>query len=83
MVDSQRHGHHLYATISCSFIPNMSRSGKINANEEVNIADSAAEYDLINSLAEIYSIIRTLDGRKVSFAIGCHSVNQSGSQSGF
>ena len=40
---------------------------KINLDEEVKLADSAAERDLIDSLAEIYSIIRTLDGLEKAY----------------
>jgi ESCRT-I complex subunit VPS28 len=43
-------------------LPNSSLHATINLDEEVKLADSVAERDLIDSLAEIYSIIRTLDG---------------------
>jgi hypothetical protein len=45
----------------------MSRSARINLDEEVKLADSAAERDLVDSLAEIYSIIRTLDGLEKAY----------------
>lgn len=42
-------------------------SARINLDEEVKLADSSAERDLIDSLAEIYSIIRTLDGLEKAY----------------
>ena len=44
-----------------------SLSARINLDEEVKLADSSAERDLIDSLAEIYSIIRTLDGLEKAY----------------
>ena len=44
-----------------------SLSVNINLDEEVKIADSAAERDIIDSLAEIYGIIRTLDGLEKAY----------------
>ena len=40
---------------------------RINLDEEVKLAESTAERDLIDSLAEIYSIIRTLDGLEKAY----------------
>lgn len=51
-----------YAPTPYGYTPSLSASAKINLDEEVKLADSAAERDLVDSLAEIYSIIRTLDG---------------------
>jgi ESCRT-I complex subunit VPS28 len=45
----------------------MALSARINLDEEVKLADSAAERDLVDSLAEIYSIIRTLDGLEKAY----------------
>ena len=44
-----------------------SLSARINLDEEVKLAGSIAERDLIDSLAEIYSIIRTLDGLEKAY----------------
>ena len=44
-----------------------SLSARINLDEEVKLAESAGERDLIDSLAEIYSIIRTLDGLEKAY----------------
>ena len=44
-----------------------SLSASINLDEEVKLAESASERDLIDSLAEIYSIIRTLDGLEKAY----------------
>ena len=51
-----------YAPTPYGYTPGLSASAKINLDEEVKLADTAAERDLVDSLAEIYSIIRTLDG---------------------
>jgi ESCRT-I complex subunit VPS28 len=56
-----------YAPTPYGYAPNVSLSAKINLDEEVKLADSAAERDLIDSLAEIYSIIRTLDGLEKAY----------------
>src|SRR5277367_3222042 len=44
-----------------------SLSANISLDEEVKLAESIAERDLIDSLAEIYSIIRTLDGLEKAY----------------
>src|SRR4051794_23833421 len=44
-----------------------SLSASINLDEEVKLAESASERDLVDSLAEIYSIIRTLDGLEKAY----------------
>ena len=56
-----------YAPTPYGYTPNISLSAKINLDEEVKLADSAAERDLIDSLAEVYSIIRTLDGLEKAY----------------
>ena len=56
-----------YAPTPYSYTPNASLSAKVNLDEEVKLADSAAERDLIDSMAEIYSIIRTLDGLEKAY----------------
>lgn len=56
-----------YAPTPYGYTPNLSASAKINLDEEVKLADSAAERDLVDSLAEIYSIIRTLDGLEKAY----------------
>jgi ESCRT-I complex subunit VPS28 len=44
-----------------------SLAANISLDEEVKLAESASERDLIDSLAEIYSIIRTLDGLEKAY----------------
>ena len=39
----------------------------INLDQEVKLTDSSSERDLLDSLAELYSIIRTLDGLEKAF----------------
>lgn len=56
-----------YAPTPYSYVPTSNLSTRINLDEEVKLADSAAERDLIDSLAEIYSIIRTLDGLEKAY----------------
>jgi ESCRT-I complex subunit VPS28 len=56
-----------YAPTPYSYTPTSALSAKINLDEEVKVADSAAERDLLDSLAEIYSIIRTLDGLEKAY----------------
>lgn len=56
-----------YAPTPYSYTPTSSLSAKINLDEEVKLADSAVERDLLDSLAEIYSIIRTLDGLEKAY----------------
>jgi ESCRT-I complex subunit VPS28 len=56
-----------YAPTPYGYTPNVSLSAKINLDEEVKLAESASERDLIDSLAEIYSIIRTLDGLEKAY----------------
>lgn len=56
-----------YAPTPYGYTPNLSASAKINLDEEVKLADSAAERDLVDSLAEIYSIIRTIDGLEKAY----------------
>lgn len=56
-----------YAPTPYSYAPTSSLSANISLDEEVKLADSAAERDLLDSLAEIYSIIRTLDGLEKAY----------------
>ncbi len=56
-----------YAPTPYGYAPNVSLAANINLDEEVKMADSAAERDLIDSLAEIYSVIRTLDGLEKAY----------------
>lgn len=55
-----------YAPVPHGYIPT-NFSSRINQDEEVKLADSSAERDLIDSLAEVYSIIRTLDGLEKAY----------------
>ncbi|PQE20739.1 vacuolar sorting-associated 28 protein [Rutstroemia sp. NJR-2017a BBW] len=50
-----------YAPTPHSYIPNTALSATINLDEEVKLAESRAERDLQDSLAEVFSIIVTLD----------------------
>ncbi|KIX07777.1 uncharacterized protein Z518_02431 [Rhinocladiella mackenziei CBS 650.93] len=56
-----------YAPTPYTYAPTSTLSARINLDEEVKLADSTAERDLIDSLAEIYSIIRTLDGLEKAY----------------
>ena len=56
-----------YAPTPYGYTPNASLATTISLDEEVKLADSSAERDLIDSLAEIYSIIRTLDGLEKAY----------------
>jgi len=55
-----------YAPVPHSYIPT-NISSRINQDEEVKLADSSLERDLLDSLAELYSIIRTLDGLEKAY----------------
>ncbi|KAI0474063.1 ESCRT-1 complex, Vps28 subunit [Xylariaceae sp. FL0804] len=56
-----------YAPTPHSYVPNTSLSATINLDEEVKLADTRAERDLHDSLAEIFSIIVTLDQLEKAF----------------
>lgn len=56
-----------YAPISHHYVPTSSFTATVNLDAEVKLADSAAERDLVDSLAEIYSIIRTIDGLEKAY----------------
>ncbi|KAL2853379.1 VPS28-domain-containing protein [Aspergillus pseudoustus] len=56
-----------YAPTPYSYTPNTARSASINLDEEVKLSSSSAERDLYESLAEIYSIIVTLDGLEKAY----------------
>ncbi|KAL8732795.1 MAG: hypothetical protein Q9181_003833 [Wetmoreana brouardii] len=56
-----------YAPTPYSYLPNPALSAKINLDEEVKLSTTAAERDLYDSLAEIYSIIITLDGLEKAY----------------
>lgn len=53
-----------YAPTPNTWFPTTTR---VNLDEEIKLARSASERDLIDSLAEIYSIIRTLDGLEKAY----------------
>lgn len=55
-----------YAPTPYSYVPPTSTT-RINLDEELKLADNASERDLLDSLAEIYSIIRTLDGLEKAY----------------
>jgi len=50
-----------YAPTPHSYIPNTALSATINLDEEVKLAETRAERDLQDSLAEVFSIVVTLD----------------------
>ncbi|PLB44634.1 VPS28-domain-containing protein [Aspergillus steynii IBT 23096] len=56
-----------YAPTPYSYTPNPALSASINLDEEVKLASSSTERDLYESLAEIYSIIVTLDGLEKAY----------------
>ncbi|MCJ1425484.1 hypothetical protein MMC29_003383 [Sticta canariensis] len=56
-----------YAPTPHSYVPNPTLSATINLDEEVKLSNSAGERDLFDSLAEIYSIIITLDGLEKAY----------------
>lgn len=51
-----------YAPTPHSYMPSSALQATISLDEEVKLAETATERDLIDSLAEVYSIIITLDG---------------------
>lgn len=56
-----------YAPTPYSYTPSSHLTATINLDEEVKLADNAAERDLYESLAEIYSIIITLDALEKAY----------------
>ncbi|KAJ5642385.1 hypothetical protein N7490_006385 [Penicillium lividum] len=56
-----------YAPTPYSYTPDPARSASINLDEEVKLVSSSGERDLYESLAEIYSIIVTLDGLEKAY----------------
>ena len=56
-----------YAPTPYSYTPSNHLTATINLDEEVRLADTAAERDLYESLAEIYSIIVTLDALEKAY----------------
>ncbi|KAI1867636.1 hypothetical protein JX265_007438 [Neoarthrinium moseri] len=56
-----------YAPTPHSYVPNTTLSATIDLDEEVKLAESRAERDLHDSLAEIFSIIVTLDELEKAF----------------
>ena len=56
-----------YAPVPYSYTPASTLTATINLDQEVKLADSAQERDLYESLAEIYSIIITLDALEKAY----------------
>ncbi|KAF5551714.1 vacuolar sorting-associated vps28 [Fusarium napiforme] len=56
-----------YAPTPHSYVPNTSLSASINLDEEVKLTNTRAERDLQESLAELFSIIITLDELEKAF----------------
>ena len=59
-----------YAPTPYSYTPSSNLAATINLGQEVKLADSATERELYESLAEIYSIIITLDDLEKAFTRG-------------
>ena len=56
-----------YAPTPYSYTPSSNLAATINLDQEVKLADSATERELYESLAEIYSIIITLDALEKAY----------------
>ncbi|KAI9868175.1 MAG: Vacuolar protein-sorting-associated protein 28 [Trichoglossum hirsutum] len=56
-----------YAPTPYNYPPNPSLSSRINLDEEVRLSTSSAQRDLYDSLAEIYSVIVTLDALEKAY----------------
>ncbi|PHH89420.1 hypothetical protein CDD83_6115 [Cordyceps sp. RAO-2017] len=56
-----------YAPTPHSYVPNTNLSATINLDEEVKLTETRAERDLQDSLAELFSIIVTLDELERAF----------------
>ncbi|KIH88264.1 ESCRT-I complex subunit VPS28 [Sporothrix brasiliensis 5110] len=56
-----------YAPLPPSYVPNTTPSATINLDEEVKLAETRAERDMQESLAEIFSIIVTIDELEKAF----------------
>ncbi|WPH04813.1 VPS28-domain-containing protein [Acrodontium crateriforme] len=56
-----------YAPTPYSYTPSSNLTATINLDQEVKLADNAAERDLYESLAEIYGIIITLDALEKAY----------------
>ncbi|KAH6900475.1 vacuolar protein sorting-associated [Thelonectria olida] len=56
-----------YAPTPHSYVPNTNLSATINLDEEVKLTETRAERDLQDSLAELFSIIVTLDELEKAF----------------
>ena len=56
-----------YAPTPYSYTPTSTLSASINLDEEVKLSTTTAERDLYQSLAEIYSIIITLDALEKAY----------------
>ncbi|RDA88328.1 hypothetical protein CP532_5539 [Ophiocordyceps camponoti-leonardi (nom. inval.)] len=56
-----------YAPTPHSYVPNTALSATINLDEEVKLTETRAERDLQESLAELFSIIITLDELEKAF----------------
>lgn len=56
-----------YAPTPYSYTPSNNLTATINLDEEVKLANTSAERDLYESLAEIYSIILTLDALEKAY----------------
>ncbi|PMB71005.1 Vacuolar protein sorting-associated protein 28 [Beauveria bassiana] len=56
-----------YAPTPHSYVPNTALSASINLDEEVTLTSTRAERDLQDSLAELFSIIVTLDELEKAF----------------
>lgn len=67
MYAQQQQQQPAYAPTPYSYTPSNTLRATVNLDEEVKLADSAAERNLYESLAEIYSIIITLDALEKAY----------------
>ena len=56
-----------YAPTPHSYIPSAALTANINLDEEVKLSTNPSERDILDSLAEIYSIVVALDGLEKAF----------------
>ena len=56
-----------YAPTPYSYTPSSTLSAKVSLDDEIKLSTSSSERDLLDSLAEIYSIIITLEGLEKAF----------------
>lgn len=55
------HNQQAYAPTPLTYVPNVTLSATISLDEEIKLAETRTERDVQDSLAEVFSIITTLD----------------------